>query len=135
MIKVVLDSNVYISAILFGGKAEKIRNLTKEGALEVFVSEAILVEIGDVLKKKFRWQNWQIVQVIDDIREFSTLVFPQKIVRVIKEDEADNRIVECALEGKVKYIVSGDKHLLSLKEHQEIMILSPADLITLMEEK
>jgi len=129
MIKAVLDSNIYISAILFGGRAEEVKNLSREGKIEVAVSEAILTEVGDVLKRKFHWQDWQISQVIDDIREFSNLVFPEKTVSAILEDEADNRILECALAGNVHFIVSGDNHLLALKEYQGIKILSPAGFL------
>ncbi len=129
MITVVLDTNVYISAILFGGRAEDVRKLSREGVIEVFVSEAILAETGDVLRKKFDWQSWQISLVIDEIREFATLVFPGLVISKILEDDSDNRILECAVEGNVQHIVSGDKHLLKLKEYQGIKILTPAAIL------
>jgi len=132
MIRVTLDTNVYISAILFGGKAEVIRSFSKQGKIEVFVSEVILAEIGKVLRRKFYWQSWQIAQVLDDIRDFSTLVTPYETISCIKEDDADNRILECAVEGKAKYVVSGDKHLLSLREYRGIKIVTPATLLDML---
>ncbi len=126
MTRVTLDTNVYISAILFGGKAESIRNLSREGKIGVIVSEAILAEIGDVLSRKFHWSNRRIAITIDEIREFSTLVFPREAIAKILEDDADNRILECAVEGNAQYIVSGDRHLLKLAEYQGIKILAPA---------
>jgi len=129
-IKVVLDTNVYISVILFGGNPEKIRKLSKEKKIELLVSEAIIAEIAEVLRKKYNWESWQVLQIINEIRETTTLVISRKTLFVIKKDDDDNRILECAVEGKVQYIVSGDKrHLLPLKEYQGIKILPPAEFL------
>ena len=128
-VKAVLDTNVYISAILFGGKPERIRKLSKEGKIEILISEAIIAEIAEVLRKTFDWGNLQISQTINEIREITTLVTPRQTLSIIKKDEDDNRILECAAEGKAGYIVSGDKHILLLKEYQGIKILSPAQFL------
>ena len=133
-LKVVLDTNIYISAILFGGNPERIRKLSKEKELEILISEAIIAEVAEVLRKKFNWESWQISQIIDDIRETATLVIPSQTLSIIKKDEDDNRILECAVEGKVQYIVSGDKrHLLPLKEYQGVKILAPAEFLIEMD--
>jgi putative PIN family toxin of toxin-antitoxin system len=124
---VVLDTNVYISAVLFGGKPEEIIKRSREGELNLVISEAILKEIAEILRRKFNWQNWQISETLDEIRGLAILVVPRKVISVIKEDAADNLILECALEGKADYIVSGDEHhLLPLKEYQGVKILSSA---------
>lgn len=129
-LKVVLDTNIYISAILFGGNPERIRKLSKEKELEILISEAIIAEVAEVLRKKFNWESWQISQIIDDIRETATLIIPDQTLSIAKKDEYDNRILECAVEGKAQYIVSGDKqHLLPLKEYQGVKILSPAEFL------
>ena len=134
MIKVAADTNVYISAILFGGKSEKIRKLAREGEVELLVSETILAEIAGVLKRKFNWSDWQISEVIKDIRAITTLITPAVTLSVIKEDEPDNRILECATEGKAQYIISGDEHHLQpLKEYQGIKIVSPAQFLESVE--
>ena len=126
MIKVVLDTNVYISGILFGGKSETIRRLAKEGKIVILVSEEILAELAGVLKRKFNWLDWQISELIEDIRAFATLVIPAFHLSIIKKDDQDNRFLECAIEGKAQYIVTVDKqHLQSLKKYKEIEILSP----------
>ena len=132
MPKVVLDTNVYISAILFGGKPEVIRKLLREGKIEVLVSEAIILEIAEVLRRKFDWDSWQISQVIDEIRAITTLVVPRESIFLIRDD-ADNRILECAFEGNAQYIISGDKHhLLPLKEYEGIKILTPGEFLRLL---
>jgi len=128
-LKVVLDTNIYISAILFGGNPERIRKLSKEKELEILISEAMIAEVAEVLRKKFNWESWQISQIIDEIRETATLIIPNQTISIIKKDEDDNRILECSVEGKAQYIVSGDKHLLSLKEYQSVKILSPAEFL------
>ena len=74
MIKVVADTNVYISAVLFGGKPEQIRELAREGRIELLISENILAEIAGVLKRKFDWFDWQISELVEDIRSITTLV-------------------------------------------------------------
>lgn len=135
-VKVVLDTNVYISAILFGRKPEEIRKLSQEGKIELLVSEAIIAEVAEVLRRKFGWESWQISQIINEIRETTTLVIPNQTLSVIKKDEGDNRVLECAVEGKAQYIISGDKsHLLPLKEYQGIKILSPDQFLREMEYK
>lgn len=132
MPRVVLDTNIYISAIMFGGKPEKIRKLSREKKIELFASEAILEEIARVLRRKFNWPSWQISQVIDDIRELSILVVPSQTLFLIKKDDSDNRILECAVEGQAQYIISGDtQHLLPLREYQGIKILSPGSFLAL----
>ncbi len=133
MIKVVIDTTIYIAAVLFGGNSEKIRKLAKEGKIELLISENILTEIAGIFKRKFNWFDWQISELIKDIRAIATLVTPILSLSVIKEDEPDNRFLECAIEGKARYIITGDKHhLQSLKEYQGIKILSPAQFLELI---
>jgi putative PIN family toxin of toxin-antitoxin system len=133
MIKVVVDTNVYISAILFGGNSEEIRKLAREGKIELLISENIIAEIAGVLKRKFNWSDWQISEVIKDIKSITTLITPILTLSAIKKDEPDNRVLECAIEGKAEYIISGDvHHLQPLKEYQGIKILSPAQFLEFM---
>ncbi len=133
MIRVVLDTNVYLSAILFGGKCAHFRELARKGKIEIFVYEFILAEIAGVLRRKFEWENWQITLVLEEIRSFTTLVVPYRKLDVIENDEADNRILECALEARAHYVVSGDKrHLLPLKEFEGIKIINPGEFLKLL---
>ena len=134
MIKAVADTNVYISAILFGGKSEAVRKLAREGNIELLISESILAEIAGVLKRKFHLLDWQISEVMRDIRAITTLITPAFTLSVIKEDEPDNRVLECAVGGQASHIISGDEHHLQpLKEYKGITILSPAQFLELFE--
>lgn len=126
MLKVVCDTNIYISAILFGGNPEKVLFLAGDKKIELIISPDILAELALVLKKKFGWNDWQISEVHAAIREIARVVTPGKTINIIKSDDCDNRILECALEAGADYIVSGDKHLLSLGDFAGKPILSPA---------
>lgn len=130
MIKVVADTNVFISAILFGGMPEEIRRLAREGKIELLVSEIMIAEITGILKRKFNWSDWQISEAVKDITTYTTLITPTLTLSVIKEDEPDNRVLECASEGRAQFIVSGDEHHVQpLREFQGIQILSPAQFL------
>ena len=135
MVRVVADTNIYISAILFGGRPAEIRQLARDGEIELLVSEHILAEIADVLKIKFGWSDRQIAAVLDELREISVLITPAKTLSIIKECVEDNRILECAVEGSAEYIVSGDKrHILPLGRYKDITILSASKFINTIHE-
>jgi putative PIN family toxin of toxin-antitoxin system len=132
VLKVVLDTNVIVSALNFRGKPWQILNLAIERRIELFISPFIIEETEGVLKEKFDWGGEKIREAIQRIKSLAELVHPRLKVSVIAEDEADNRILECAVEGKVAYVVTGDtKHLQPLKEFQGIRILSPAEFLDL----
>jgi len=125
--RVVLDTNIYISAIIFGGKPEEVFLLAKEEEIELFVSAAIIAEVATKLSDKFRWSNADVTDFIREIGEAATIIKPSRQLAVIEADESDNRVLECAVQSKAEYIVSGDQqHLLPLKNYQGIKIISPA---------
>lgn len=130
--RVVLDTNVYISAILFGGKCEEILRLASQRLFEVVISKKILNEFKSVLKEKFHWNDKQIVEAITYIREIASIVNSDISLIVVKEDHADNKVIECAVASNAAYIVTGDKrYLLSLKEGAGIKIISPMEFLRL----
>ncbi len=130
-LRAVFDTNIYISAIIFGGNPRQCLELARNGEIELFTSKAILLELASKLRVKFLWSDLEIKEVIEGISQFAGIVAPGKKVNLIK-DEADNRFLECAMEAKADYIVSGDKkHLLSLKKFKGIKILSAKDFLNL----
>ena len=130
--RVVLDTNVYISAMLFGGNCEEILKLASQALFEVVISKKIIDEIKSVLKKKFYWTDKQIAEVIKYIKEISSILNPDISLNIVKEDLADNKIIECAVASNATYIVTGDKyHLLPIKEYGGIKILSPIEFLRL----
>ncbi|MCP2604204.1 putative toxin-antitoxin system toxin component, PIN family [Candidatus Aminicenantes bacterium AC-708-M15] len=129
MTKIVLDTNVYISGILFKGKPREILNLARMGKVEILISEKIINEIERVLRLKFKRTTFEIFLILTGIRNITTFVSPILKISEIKNDEPDNRVLECAIEGKANYIISGDKHLLSLKKYKEIEILNAGEFL------
>ena len=130
--KVVIDTNVFVSGLNFKGAPREVLDLIWKKRIEVYISPFIIEELRDTLLEDFAWDNERVEEVIEKIKTQTIQVQPGIVLSVIKEKYSDNRILECAIEGKVQYIVSGDKrHLLSLKEYQGIRILSPADFLKL----
>ena len=130
-LKVVFDTNIYISAIIFGGNPRQCLELARKGEIELFTSRAILLELANKLRVKFLWSDSEIREVIEGIGQFAGLVSPKQRLDLIK-DEPDNRILECALEAKADYIVSGDKKdLLSINKFKSIKIISAKQFLGL----
>ena len=126
--KVVLDTNIYISAVLFGGNCEEILRLATQRSFELIISKSIILEIEAVLKEKFKWSKKQVSETLAYIKNISTLSKPNISISVIKEDPSDNKIIECAIFVGANYIVTGDKNpLLPVKEYKGIKIVSPAE--------
>jgi putative PIN family toxin of toxin-antitoxin system len=128
-VRAVADSNVYISALNFGGTAEEVVTLGRTRTLQLFVSPPILKEIEGVLLRKFHWSGARTRQAIAAIQEFARLVHPQETIRLITEDEADNRILECAIEAKAEVVITGDEHLRQLTTFRGIPILGPGEFL------
>jgi len=128
--KVILDTNIYISAILFNGECEKLLNLLRSRSIEILISDFILEEIKTVLRKKFHWTENQIKLTLFDIEKKTIPVKTHSKIGVIKEKKDDNKILECAVDGKANLIISGDtKHIQPLKKFKNISILNPKEFL------
>jgi len=133
--EIVLDTNVLISAIVFGGKPRKILEAVIRGELTLFLSEDILDELKAVLQRpKFGFPSEVIRTILAELHTIGTIVTPSKRIFAIQEDPDDNRILECAVEGSANYIVSGDTHLLNLRQYQNIRIVSPDEYLVILYE-
>ena len=131
--KVVIDTNVFVSGLNFKGKPREILDLIWKEEIKVCISLFILRELEKVLEEVFGWDKERIGSTVERIKDKTIEVQPKVKISVIREKNDDNRILECAVEGKAQYIVSGDKHhLLPLKEYQGINILSPAEFLEIM---
>ena len=134
--KVVIDTNVFVSGLTFKGKPRRVLDLIWKGEIEVCVSSFILKELKETLEKDFAWERERIEETIERIKRETLQVQPKTKISVIKEKESDNRILECGVEGKAHYIISGDKrHLLPLKEYQGIKIISPAQFLRIISQE
>lgn len=128
--KVVFDTNIFISAIIFGGAPKICLELVKNKEVILYTSNYILFELAKTLHTKFSWTDKDITEVLEGISQFTITVKPTVKVDSIKTDTSDNHVLEAALESNADYIISGDKkHLLSLNSFQEIPIISASEFI------
>ncbi len=129
-IKAVFDTNIYISAIVFGGNPRLCLELAREGEIELYTSRAILLEIAGALRRKFQWNEEDIADVIIGISKLANVVVPKTRLNIIRADPSDNKILEAAKEAGVDVIVSGDKkHILPLKKFEGTKIISAAEFL------
>lgn len=129
MPRIVADTNIYISALNFAGAADELLALGRAGVIEVFISPPILEEIAGVLLRKFRWTPPRVREAARAIRSFAVLVNPEESLNIVRDDEPDNRILECAVAARADVIVTGDQHLLKLKRFRGILIATPRELL------
>jgi len=135
VLKVVFDTNVYISAFTSPGcKAEEAYLLAVRGRVKLYTSVSILTELARKLREKFRWDDGHITSVLKHISRVATVIKPTITITLL-QDETDNRILECAKGSNTDLIVTGDKHLLSLKEFSGIGITRIAGFLYIFEEK
>ena len=132
--RVVLDTNILISGIIFpGGPPGKIIEKWINGDFTVILSPTVLEEYFAVLlRPKFRrlGTSQELYNLLSGLTELENtiMVYPQTTVDVIKEDPADNKFLDCALDGKADIILSGDHHLLNLEVFRGVRIISPSYL-------
>jgi putative PIN family toxin of toxin-antitoxin system len=132
-IKVVIDTNVVISAILFGGVPGKLVELWKSKAIVPFVSKEIMDEYLRVLAyPKFELSDQEIHFIIyKEILPYFEVVTSDPSKPFISSDPSDDKFIQCAICGNAAYIISGDDHLLSLKPIAGIKIVNPLNFIAI----
>ena len=128
--RVVFDTNIYISALAIpGGNAEEAYLEAVHGAFDLYTSVAILTETARVLQTKFDWAEEKVREAVQTISQVSIVFRPRPTLHIL-DDEPDNRILECAIAAQAEFVVSGDRHLLALKHHADITMISLADFLT-----
>ena len=126
---IVIDSSVWISALIFGGNPGKILKLFVDNKVEVVMSEEIITELRRIIINKFPLFVNSLNLLEASLRKDTVFVQLGSITIDASRDVDDNRILETAYIGKAKYIISGDKDLLVLKKYEDIKILSPVDFL------
>ncbi|HQT98809.1 MAG TPA: putative toxin-antitoxin system toxin component, PIN family [Thermodesulfobacteriota bacterium] len=128
--RVVLDANIYISALLVGRGCEEILSLGRTGVIQVLSSPEIIDEVASVLKRKFHWSPADLRLFLDETSDLCRMVSCDPAEVEFPPDPADAKILACAVAGKANVIVTGDrKHLLPLKRYRGIPIVSPAEFL------
>lgn len=127
--KAVFDTNIFISAFAIpGGKAEEAYLLCLKAKFVLCSSIPILTETAQELREKFGWDEDKITHLLKTIASVAVITKPPSHVHLLL-DEPDNRVLECAEEAKADFIVTGDKHHLSLKHFKTTDIITLSDFI------
>lgn len=126
--KIVIDTNILISAIGFGGKPRIILYLAIDNKIQVFTSQILLAELEEVISKKFPRLGYELTLIRKRIIKRFIIVRPKKSLQIVRDPD-DNRVLEAAVESKCSYIVTGDKDLLELKIFKKIKIVTADEFL------
>jgi len=124
MLRVVIDTNIYISAIFWSGKPRRVIDLGRDNRIQIFSSEEIEEEISKILTNKFGLSLFDTDLILTDFSTFSNPVRIRNRMFTVKDDPDDDKFIDCAVECSAGYIISGDKHLLSMKKYKGIDIIT-----------
>lgn len=125
--KVVFDTNIFISAFVFqGGQAEKALLRLIEGENQLIISKPIIDEFLGVLARKFSRDSEELARLAIFLTEIGQIVYPKRKINVLNDDP-DNRILECAIEGRADIIVTGDQAMLKLGKYRGLRIITLRD--------
>ena len=135
--KIVIDTNVFISATFWDGPSEKVIAELESRNIKLILSRAILKEFARVLQydeiqNKIKDKDLEMKYTLQKIASLSKIVEPSQKIRVVTDDPDDDKFIEAAVEGKCEYIVSNDKHLLNLRNYKQITIVKPEEFLTLL---
>jgi putative PIN family toxin of toxin-antitoxin system len=133
-VKTVLDTNVLVSILFKKTLAREFSQAIEKQKIEIYTSKEILKELVRVMtypkiESIFRNSGINKRSALVSLTERLKVVEPKKRINIIKVDPSDNRILECGIEAKVKYIVSGNKHLLRLRKFKNIEIITPREFL------
>ena len=126
--RVVLDTNVLISAVISTGVPHDIVVAGYEGEFQLIVSEATVTEFRETLQKypdRFGLTDEEIRTEVETLQYFAEFVDPDEEVNAVEDDPDDDKFLEAAVAGNAQYLVSGDQHLLTLDSFRDIDIITP----------
>ena len=128
--KIVLDTNVFISGVFFSGPPYQILKAWREGRISLLISDEIFEEyqrVGELLSNNF--PKVDLGPFLELLAITTELVVPKRLQKPVCEDPDDDKFFACALAGKSKIIISGDKHLLKVSEYKAIKVLRPRKFV------
>ncbi|HYJ85396.1 MAG TPA: putative toxin-antitoxin system toxin component, PIN family [Pyrinomonadaceae bacterium] len=132
--RVVADTSIVVSGLLWRGNPRRVLDAARDGIIELFTSQSLLEELEDVLgRKKFATRLGAAHVTVNELllgyAALATVIEVSAIEPVILADPDDDAVLACALAAQSEVITSGDSHLLDLKEHQHIRILTATELL------
>lgn len=135
--RVVADTNTVVSGLLWPGNPRRVLDAARTGALQLYTSAVLLAELDEVLQRPKFAQRLALAGVtartlVLGYAALARLIEPAAIAPVIVEDPDDDAVLACAVAARAGVIVSGDSHLLDLKEYEKIPIVTAAQLVALI---
>lgn len=129
--KVVIDTNVIVSAFGWGGIPEQVVGFAVSGKIVNYTSMELLDELRRVISyPKLPFSAGSQIEILETIFSISHIVNPSELLSVIEQDDGDNRVLECALSARVDFIITGDKHLLNVQKFRGISIVTPENFLS-----
>lgn len=133
MVRVVIDTNVFVSGLLKSDNPpSNVVDLFIEDKINLIISEEVFSEYIEVLlRPELKVKKDNIIRLISILILKAEIIKVKTKLDIIERDPSDNKFLECALDGKVDYIITGDKHLLELKKYKNIKIVDPKTFINI----
>ena len=134
--RIVLDTNVFVSGVYFGGPPGRILEAWRDGKVEVVISNEILeeyVRVGEKLSAQF--PDAGLGLALELVATWATLVASQPLPEPVCRDSDDDKFLACALAASVQYIVSGDRDLLDVSPYERTTVLTPRAFVDEMLER
>ena len=132
--RIVFDTNVIVSGLSFSGNERRVLELADIGRFDLYLSPYILQEVSSVLARKFGWSQERLALALRMLRDTATVIEPRRLPPIIQTNQADNRILECAVEASAEFLITGDRrHLLPLAVHEGVRIINAANFLSLLE--
>ena len=130
-VRIVIDTNVLVSALLWRGTPHTLLNFVRSGAVELVISQALLAELSEVINRpKFAAVVASTTrtseQILNEFQNLAEIVFAPALLQPVCRDPDDDAVLACAMAANASLIVTGDDDLLSLKKFQRIPIISVA---------
>ena len=134
----VLDTNVWVSAMIWGGSPASVIRAAEDDRIVIIISEAIVEEIAHILAYHRLREIYEEVAVkreelVETVLRIGKIVEVKTRLNIVREDSSDNKFLECALDGGADYVVSGDEHLLRIGHYQRIRIVSVIQFLEILD--
>jgi uncharacterized protein len=135
--RAVLDTNVFISAVISSGAPYRIYAAWLDGTFELVISPVLMAELQEILARPhiselLRWPPAHLDEFLSAFYHRGVWVDPTTMINRLTADPDDNRVLEAAVEGQADYIVTGDRHILDLETHGGIEIVTPRRFLAIL---
>jgi putative PIN family toxin of toxin-antitoxin system len=129
VITAVFDTNILFSATAWRGNPFQCVERARAGEIQAVTCPELMEELAGKLELKLGFSPEQSFETLADYLGFLRMVSIPKVLNAVPRDPDDNMVLECAIEGKAQYVVTGDKDLLVLKTFREIQIVRASDFL------